>query len=121
MKSGQKEVRSKSKVVGTAEYPMYDSVAEAIEHEGEAETLKLINQQRCTNACNTIRRNATTGPSMEQLKIEVLTNLTTDELRSIQGDPVKAEAFMRRKIDEAKAKYAALAGVAVDEEEEATA
>lgn len=121
MKAGQKEVRSKSKVVGLADYPIYDSVAEAIEAEGEVEVLKLLNQQRCTNSCNTIRRNATTGPSVEQLKIEVITNLTADELRSIQGDPVKAEAFMRRKIEELKAKYAALAGVGVDEEEEATA
>jgi len=49
------EVRSKGKIIATAEYPKYDSVQEALDGMGEDATLSLVNAMVKTNAMNSAR------------------------------------------------------------------
>jgi hypothetical protein len=117
MKSGEKEVKSKSKTVGTAKFEIFDSPAEALATLGEAAVLDLINQQHKTNACNTLRRAATAGPSTRDLEMEVMSSLTTEDLLSFQGDQVKAAAFIKAKVEELKRARGVVAATEDDDEE----
>tara|TARA_Y100000310_G_scaffold332283_1_gene407574 strand:+ start:1093 stop:1443 length:351 start_codon:yes stop_codon:yes gene_type:complete len=111
------EVKSSSEVVGAAEYPIYDTNAEAIEHEGESEWLALGNAQRRTNELNRIRASATGKPTREALEAEAMASATIEELTAMAGDVSAIMAFKRSKVAELKVKY----GMDKKEESEAEA
>lgn len=101
----QADGKKARKHVGNAEFPIYDSTDEAIEGQGEARALELLNAQIRTNALNNLRALQRPGgaPSMKALRTEALGRITGEEWVSIAGDPVKIEAKILEKIDEIKA------------------
>lgn len=117
MKKGEKEVKSKSKTVGVASFEIFDSPAEALATLGEAAVLDLINQQHKTNACNTLRRAMTAGPSTRDLEMEVMSSLTTEDLLSFQGDQVKAAAFIKARVDQLRKERGVVATVEEEDED----
>jgi len=100
MKTKVSDVKSKSVVVGQADYEVFDSVPEAIDFLGEAVVLDLINSQHRTNKLNAVRAAATGKPSKSSLKLRAMSELTVDELISIAGDPNALERLLDKKIAE---------------------
>lgn len=115
MKMRTNEVKSKSKVVGEAEYAVYDSVGEATEGIGESTVLALVNAQVRTNALNEVRAKATGKPSKKALQMEALASATVEELQAVAGDVSKLQELINRKVAvlEAEEAAAAPAGEAV--------
>ena len=109
MKMASAEVKSASKVVGEAQYEVFESVSEAISTLGEDITLGLSNTQHATNAKNKVRQAATGKPSKTALRNEAMAGLTIEEFGSVAGDPAALEALINRKMAELEKKYAALA------------
>jgi len=107
MKKATSEVRSKSRVVATCEYEVFDSVAEAVEAKGEQSILNLINAQVRTNAMNLARAKATGKPSRKALEAEALSLITIEEFQACAGDQVELRNLINRKVAELEAKYAA--------------
>lgn len=62
MKTISVPVRSDGAIVTNADVNVYDSVDEAVEHQGEESILELINVQSKTSAMNTARIDAGGGP-----------------------------------------------------------
>ena len=98
MKMEEKQVRSKSEVVGIAKYEIFDSVTEAVDTFGEAVVLDLINSQNKTNKLNGIRSLATGKPSKTQLRTEALGSITAEEFASVAGDIQKLTALIEAKV-----------------------
>lgn len=109
------EVKSKSKKVGTATYPKYENVAEAVEALGEADLLKILNQQIRTNAMNEVRQS--TVPSKENMKNEALGLVTPEEFASVAGDIAAMKRLLAEKLKLVEAKYNAPSSEEDDEEE----
>jgi len=111
MKIELKDVKSKSCVVGQAEYEVFDSIGEAEDHCGTAVTLDLINRQRRTDKLNEIRQTVTGKPSKEALKYLVMSELTAADFAEVQGDPEALKILVDRKIKEKEASLAAAVSV----------
>lgn len=110
MKMMSADVKSKSKVVGTADYERFDSVAEANDFFGETALLGIINAQHRTNKMNAIRAASNPVTSKKTLRYQVLASLSMEELGSVHGDAAALEALVEQKMDEL--------AVAQEEEEE---
>lgn len=78
MKTGQCDVFSGGKKVGVADYPIYDSTAEAVENLGEEKVLSLINAQVKTDERNKIRSEMTKEPSKEKYREMAMVSLKRD-------------------------------------------
>lgn len=95
--TGKKE----SKQVDTAKFFKYDSIAEAIEHQGEAKCLELINVQTKTNELNRLRSIHRPGgigkTAIRKKATELLTN--DDWMRLVALDPSSRLAEMEKLID----------------------
>ena len=100
MKRAQTEVKSKSQVVGVAEYEVFDSTQDAVDFLGEATVLDLINSQHRTNALNLVRARETGKPSKASLNTAALARITTEEFASIAGDVVALNSLIARKVVE---------------------
>jgi len=98
MKMEEKQVRSKSEVVGVAKYEIFDSVTEAVDSFGEVVVLDLINSQNKTNKLNGVRSLATGKPSKTQLRTEALGSITAEEFASVAGDIQKLTALIEAKV-----------------------
>jgi hypothetical protein len=117
------DVKSKSKKVGVAEYPVYESTAEAVGTIGEEKVLELLNAQVRTNAMNVIRGMFNKMPSMKYFEDAALDALTDEELLSVRGNREGRKALIAKKAEELKKAWqaerdAAAAKVGDDEEEE---
>ena len=97
------DVKSKSKVVGTAEYEKFDSVDEAKDFFGESPLLGIVNAQHRTNKMNVIRTAANPTQSKRTLQYQVMASLTTEELIAIHGDSEALERLVASKIKELEA------------------
>lgn len=93
-------VKSKKDVVGTAEYLVFDSVAEAVGELSEPKVLSLINAQYRTNAMNVVRSGATGKPSKTYLRNLAWTRVSPDEFESVAGDYDALQALVERKMAE---------------------
>ncbi len=92
-----------SKIVGNAEFPIYDSVAEALDEIGESKTLELINAQVRTNELNRVRAlHRPGGVSKTALRNKALTMITPSEWQSVAGDPSAIERLLEAKMEEAR-------------------
>jgi hypothetical protein len=130
MKIGQSDVSSDRKVIGQAEFPVYETVDEAINHPqhglGEEKLLDLLNAQIKTNRMNELRTAATKGPTKSALRSqamnEIVSEITNGEHQSVIGDELALNNLIAKRIAEleARAKEAAasMAAAAGDDDEE---
>ena len=103
MKTGQADVKSKSQVVGTAEFEIFDSTEEAEEHLGKVVVLGLINKQRKTDKLNEMRQSVTGKPSKEAMRNQALAEMSMQEFESIRGNPEALKALVEKKMAEIEA------------------
>lgn len=96
MKTGESEVKSKKEVVGTASFPIYDTVSEAIEAEGEEALLSLLNSQIKTNACNQLRAAKTGKPTKEQIMNMAVGKIQPEEFASCVGDQAALQKLIAK-------------------------
>jgi hypothetical protein len=107
MRYGEKEVKGKGSVVGTAKFEIFDTVAEAVECKGEDVVLDLINTQNKTNTMNALRNAAVGKPSKNAVRTQAMSEITTAEFAEIAGDAVKLENLIARKMHEVEARLSA--------------
>lgn len=98
------------KVVGTANFPVYDSVAEAVEHKGEEDILALINAQTRTNELNRVRGMAKSGPSKKALEAKAIASFTPEDWQSFAEDPSRFQAVLQQRVDELRERELASVG-----------
>lgn len=114
MRTDKKEVKariqSKSQIVGVAEFEIYETVAEAVDHLGEEELLSLLNAQVKTNAMNKTRQAATVGPSKKALRAQATAEIINDitvaraedpnAYADVLGDPAAMERLTTERMGE---------------------
>ena len=103
MKQGQTEVKSfmggeEEKVVGMADYPIYETGQEAIDGLGEAKLLKLVNAQIRTDAMNKVRAAYNQKPTKTALRNKAMAAITVEEFTGVAGDPAKLETLIQKKM-----------------------
>ena len=103
MKVGQSDVKSKGKVVGVANYDIYDSVAEAIATLGEEMILELVNVQTKTRSLNIIREGAQDRIGKKALTAKAMATITPEEFMEVAGDPVRIRQLLESKEEQIKA------------------
>lgn len=122
MQSGSKQVKMKvngvTKVVGTATYPIFDALSEAVETLGEPKCIELINAQARTNEMNRVRSLARGGPSSTALRNKALTLITADEWQAIAGKPDEIEKLIASKVEQLKAEAAEQFPDAADDDDD---
>lgn len=100
-----------SKQVGIANFPIYDSVAEAIDDVGEDKVLELVNAQTRTNELNRVRGlSRPGGVSKTALRNKAITMVTPEEWAQVAGNPQAIEALLEAKMEIAKAEILAAGG-----------
>lgn len=106
MRSGSQVVKirvnGQSQEVGTATYPIFDSVREAETELGEEKTLELINAQVRTNEMNRVRGLARGEPSKNLLRQRALAKISFDEWQAVAGNLTAIEALLEQKIEEVR-------------------
>lgn len=121
---GEADVSSEQKVIGKAQYPVYETMDEAINHDeyglGEQKILDLLNSQVKTNAMNILRTARTKGPTKSALRSEavneIISEISNNEHTDCIGNKDALDALISRrmaKIEERMTLAAAEAGVAV--------
>ena len=100
MKTLEVDVKSKQDVVGVAQYPEYDNVAEAVEDQTEVSILSLINAQARTNAMNVVRNAAVGRPSKKKLLRKARASITVAEFQAVEGDADAIDALVDKKAKE---------------------
>jgi hypothetical protein len=132
MKIGQADVSSDRKVIGVAEFPVFDSIEEAINHPerglGEEKVLDLLNAQIKTNEMNTIRTAATKGPTKSALRSQATNEILTEiaaapqDYQNIIGNEAALNNLIAKRMTElearAKETAASMAPAGVGDEEE---
>lgn len=121
MQQKTKDVKSKGKVIGQAEYVEYDSLQEAIDSLGDSAVLHAINQRVRTNAMNSVRAALTGTPSTKRLIAEGVAQMSLDDLQGLTGkSPEEILQILEGKANAAKRELQALNNDDEDEEEEET-
>ena len=87
-------------VVGTATYPEYDSVAEAMSSIPESVLLSVINVQVKTNAMNKIRQEAVGGPSKKELQAKAMQHLAVHDQAKLIEVASKGDEALAALIEE---------------------
>jgi len=118
LKGGGETADKKRVVVGTATYPEYEILSEAIEALGEKTILDLVNAQVATNEKNRVRAEAVGTPSEEKLKNEAFQRiLNSDDLRERfrqnTGNQVAINAIINEVVNQIKVEK----GIAVEDDE----
>ncbi len=111
------DVKSKSKKVGEATYPVYENVDEAVEKLGAEALLKALNAQIRTNALNAVRSDNVVGPVSKTRAMKQATHEMVSDMAAIQrfgGDPAGWEAEIDRRVAVIMAEGAAGAAEAVE-------
>ena len=86
MQDGSTDVKSQGVVVGTAVFPIYDTVAEALGGVGEAKLLSMINAQIKTTKANELRASLTGKPSKANQIMEAIMRIPIAEQSEHAGD-----------------------------------
>ena len=107
MQTGKKAVKSAKNVVGTARFPVYETVEEAVEGIGAQTLLDKLNAQIQTDAMNQVRALATGTPSKESLTFKALGMIPAVELAAAVGDEAKMRELIAKKVAELKAEQSA--------------
>ena len=111
MRNEIKEVKSKSKIVGTVEVTIYETVEELIDNVEESVILANFNKSNVIAAQAAERTKHTPGKMGKSKKLKMAFNLlTSDEMISCQGDFEALEALAITKFPEVEAQIAAEAG-----------
>ncbi len=106
MITGSADVSSEQKVIGTATYPQFETVEEAVNHPeyglGEERLLDILNAQLKTNAMNTLRTAKTKGPTKSALRSDamnqIVQEITSGEHQSVIGDKDALDALINRRV-----------------------
>lgn len=105
--TGEKE----SVQVGIATYPVYDSVAEAIDDVGEDKVLELLNAQTRTNELNRVRGLSRPGGiSKTALRNEAISRITAEQWQSVAGNPQAITALIDKVAEEIREEKMSAAG-----------
>ena len=124
MKIATTDVKSKSQVVGQAEYPQFDTIEEAMNAEtyglGEAKCLELINAQVRTNEMNKVRGFATGGPSKtvlrQQATSEIIAEIVAGEHQEAVGNEMALSSLIEARMAQLEAARKAEAPPVSDDE-----
>jgi len=110
-------VNNETVTIGTANFPVYDDIDEAVAGEGEEKCLQFINSQVKTNEMNKMRALHRGGPSKSRLQKMAIAEITTEQWAEVACDEAKIDALLREKIAEIDARMAtiALEAVAVED------
>ncbi len=123
MKLESQSVKSRDKnsgetiEIGMANFPVYDSVAEAIEKEGDEKCLEFINAQVRTNEMNRVRALARGGPSKGKLKNMAIAEIAPETWQEIAGDIAAIDKAITEKMEEIAARMALAQPVAVEDDD----
>ena len=110
MKTRTCEVKSKSDVLGEAEFAVYDTVAEATEAIGDEALLSLLNAQLKTNAMNTLRTLKTKGPAKGWLRDEAVSEIVSEisanpsDFPGVVGNKPALTALVEKRMNEIEAR-----------------
>ena len=97
MKMKDVPVRSKSKIVAEVEIPEYETVAEAVEHQGEGTILELINVQIKTRVMNEARAQHTPGPiTKTSIKERAMELVPAEAWAEAAGDKVALQNIVAK-------------------------
>ena len=99
-------VRRDSKVVDTITVPIYESVSEACEEQGEDKILARLNAQIKTDLVNTARAASlpkTSGKALRDKAYVSVASTRTDELIACDGDDAKITALIDDEFENLKA------------------
>ncbi len=131
MKIGESDVSSESKVIGSAKFPIFETIDEAMNHPeygvGEQKLLDLLNAQVKTNAMNTLRTARTKGPTKSALRSEAMNEIVSEisngEHTNCIGNQEALGALIDRRMAEIEARMKeaaelAIAGIIDDEDDE---
>ena len=117
MRTETKEVKSKSQTVGTAEYYVFESLAEAEETLGEQTALDLLNSQHRTNKLNEVRQAAVQKPSKKYLMEQAWLRVTPEEFQQVAGDKARQDELIQTKMKEVEEELLANAPARDDNDE----
>ncbi len=131
MKIGESDVSSESKVIGSAKFPIFETIEEAMNHAeygvGEQKLLDLLNAQVKTNAMNTLRTARTKGPTKSALRSEAMNEIVSEisngEHANCIGNQEALGALIDRRMAEIEARMKeaaelAISGIVDDEEDD---
>ena len=123
MKLESQSVKSRDKnsgetvEIGMANFPVYDSVAEGCEKEGDEKCLEFINAQVRTNEMNRVRALARGGPSKNKLKALAIAEIAPEMWQEIAGDIAAIDKAITDKMEEIAERMASAQPVAVEDDE----
>ena len=123
MKLESQSVKSRDKnsgetvEIGMANFPVYDSTDEGIEHEGDEKCLEFINAQVRTNEMNRVLALARGGPSKNKLKALAIAEIAPEMWQEIAGDIAAIEKAITDKMEEIAARMASAQPVAVEDDD----
>lgn len=127
MITGEADVSSEQKVIGTATFPVYETVDEAINDGewglGEEKLLDILNAQIKTNAMNILRTARTKGPTKSALRSEAMNEIVQEisngEHSGCIGNKDALDSLIARRVAEieARMKSEIAADVADDDDE----
>lgn len=88
--------------VAVATFPVYETLSQAVAHEGEEAVLGLFNTQNATNIMNGLRTSFTQPINREKIKQELVNGELFEhpEFKEVISDRVRREALIERLVDE---------------------
>jgi len=86
MQEGSTPVRSGGKVVGTATFPIFETVEEAVADQGESIILGFINAQIKQTNAQRLRAAVTGKPSKLDLQMQAFQAIPPEEIAAHAGD-----------------------------------
>ena len=104
--------------VGTATYPEFEAVAEAVDNLGEEKLLEKLNAQIRTDEMNRVRGLARSGPGKKALEGKALASFTAEDWQRVAGDENAIRKLLDEKIDQLRAETLKTVGVAANEDDE---
>lgn len=116
MQQVTKSVKTKGKTVGHVEVPQYESVEELVEHECEAEIIRLFNKMKVIDEQAKLRNQFSEGRTTKKALMKAAYNLlTVDEISKFEGDFDALQRFLQS--DEMKQRVDAAQGSSSNEAE----
>ncbi len=110
MQQGEKKVKSGGVVVGTAVYPIWDTLEEAVAEVGESKVLEFTNAQIKTNRANQLRQSISGKPSRANLMEQALSRADFEVMKGMAGDKAAIANYMAGLIAEIEKERAEQAG-----------
>lgn len=127
MITGEADVSSEQKVIGTATFPVYETVDEAINDGewglGEEKLLDILNAQIKTNAMNILRTARTKGPTKSALRSEAMNEIVQEisngEHSGCIGNKDALDSLIARRVAEIETRMKSeLVADVVDDDDE---